>query len=531
MLNDPPEPNTILCPHCGERHPAGAHFCPLTGQTIQPAAELLCPHCQSTVDPTWSTCPACGHRLGPPPVPEKRNRWLPWLVVNLVLVLVVLGGWYLLSSYGSTREIGKLLVQKLTGKQAATPPVAAVVPASQTPISPEMVASTPAEIILDTAIPAPSATPEEISTLVLDPTFTPTPTSTATPTSLPPPSPVPTLAQVFEWTTQIVQRSQAVGYFTSMAIDPSDHAHIGFYQDNSDLVWYGHNDSGDWQFDYVVGGQETGFHLSLALDSQNRPHIAYRLAGKSQTPEARYVRWTGSAWELFRLYGTVTAFSDLSLALGPGDQPYISFQDADSLNLVYAVFSSQQGWSYQTIDGASQECKAFPIRVDQDGYPHFSYQSREGSLKYAALVNGQLQRSVVDEAPGTGAFSDLALAQDGTPIIAYYDSSQSALKVAILQGDTWEITLVDNEGEVGTFPAIALGPGGDIHISYYDAGSQALKYAHGRDGAWQVYVVDDFGEVGKYNSIALDSQGLPHIAYLDETNEDLKLADAFRAMP
>lgn len=534
-----------LCPHCGQPHPAGALFCPNTGKTLNakpaapapasappPSDDLTCPHCHQPVEPGWSTCPACARPLTPPPPQAKpRRRWLPWLAVNLVLVLIILGGWFLLDRYLPTRDVGQFVIQKLTGEKAT--PTAALIGlqslAEETQSPPEPSHTPPGPTAQDIAEASPTPTPEPTYTPEPSPTETASPT--ASPTLPPSPTPIPTLARIYEWTTQIVQRSQSVGYFTSLAIDPLDYLHVGYYQDNSDLVWYGHNDSGDWKFDYVVGGQETGFHLALDLDSQNRPHIAYRLAGKKQTPEARYVRWTGTSWELFRLYGTVTAFTDLSLALDANDLPHLSFQDADSFNLTHAVYSPQTGWAYQTIDRASQDSKFLPIRLDMADNPHFAYQSQEGNLKYAFLVGGQLHREVVDETPGTGAYSDLALDQTGTPVIAYYDSQESALKVAVLVGETWQITLVDNEGDVGTFPSIAVSPNGDIHVSYYDATNQDLKYAHGRNGAWQVYTVDDFGNVGKYNSIAVDSHGLPHITYLDEKNEDLMLADALLAQP
>ncbi|MFQ5615594.1 MAG: serine/threonine-protein kinase, partial [Anaerolineales bacterium] len=356
------------------------------------------------------------------------------------------------------------------------------------------------------------------------PTFTPTSTPTPTNTPLPTPTPIPTLPPAFSWTTEVIQKAQAVGYFTSLVIDNQGYFHIVYFQENSDVVWYAHNSSGEWIFDTVIGGQEKGFHLSLQLDKEGIPNIAYHILGNKQSPRVHYLRWIGQDWELIKVSEAFSANTDVSLYLGPDDRPHIIYLDGYSYNVKYMNFNKQRGWDTQTVDAARQDCQSFPLIVDTDGTPHILYCALNGGLMYATLIGNVWNRVVVDQNNGAGLFSSLVLDKNGNPHVAYYDPQTQALKYAFWTGNTWEIQVVDEEGDVGKHPSIAVDLNGYIHISYYDATNTALKYAHGREGQWNIYMVDNVGDVGKWNSLALSPEGLPRISYLDETNEDLKFA-------
>jgi len=504
------------CPHCGQPHPVNAQFCPVTGQEIAVLVAPLCPNCGREVQPAWVRCPSCATILRPEAVSPagvsstppaiSRLRIGCLLIVLVFLLCLVGGGWFLWGDPGGWEKM-----------------VAVVIPPTATSTLTATPTLTPTGTFTPSPTPIPSATPPPSPT----PTETPLPTATLPPTS----TPAPTLPPAFTWNFDVVQRAQSVGYFTSMLIDPQGNLHIAYFQDNSDIVHHAHNETGQWQFDYVVGGQETGYHLSFDLDVNGQPHFAFHILGNKQTPEIRYIVGVGATQKLFRVFGTYSANSDVSLELGADGNPHITFLDGYTFNVKYTSYTPQNGWAMETVAAANPDCQSLPLVLDAGGTPHLVYQGQTGGLYYATRQGNNWISELVDEAPGAGHFSALALDSTGQPHIAYYDREQKALKYATRAGDAWEITVVDATADVGQYPSMAIDSLGQIYISYYDASNTALKLAHGRGGQWDLYTVDDNGNVGKWNSLVVKSGGIPYISYLDEDNEDLKLAWAIPANP
>jgi uncharacterized protein YjiK len=88
---------TFTCPHCNQAHPAGARFCPVTGETIPEIH--ICSSCGEQVHYDWKVCPQCGGSLGEEGALRKiqpgerthgksKRRWLVGVLILGVLVLV-----------------------------------------------------------------------------------------------------------------------------------------------------------------------------------------------------------------------------------------------------------------------------------------------------------------------------------------------------------------------------------------------------------------------------------------------------------
>jgi hypothetical protein len=81
-------------------------------------------------------------------------------------------------------------------------------------------------------------------------------------------------------------------------------------------------------------------------------------------------------------------------------------------------------------------------------------------------------------------------------------------------------TVVDNGGDsgwdykfVGSPASIAVGNDDTVHIAYYDASNHAFKYARKEGSIWQVETIDAFGTYRQSVSIAIDRQGAVHVLY------------------
>ncbi len=362
------------------------------------------------------------------------------------------------------------------------------------------------------------------------PSLTPSPTISPTPTEIPTNTPIPTPIPVFTWKTQVLRSTFSVGAFSSLKIDSQGYLHVLYFQDTTDKVWYGHNTTGDWEYEFIQGEAGHGFHLSLALDGQDMPHFAYNNVQNKNAEPYLWYRWlTPYGWSSrFREGDYKVLNSDISMALDPSGMPYFSFQSAYDYSLMVATFTQADGFITQKVGDASENCSTLPIVVDTQGDPHVSFCAPEG-LVYAHRQGDNWRLETVDPKPGIGTFSDLALDAQGRPHIAYYDLEYGILKYARRTENGWQIQEVDTDEDTGRFPSLAIDSQGGVHISYYDVTRSSLRYAYWDGEDWNLETVDRKRDVGQYNSLALDPvSGEPRISYYDATREDLKIALAVR---
>lgn len=180
-MNIDNEAYTEKCPHCGQTHPLGAHFCPLTGAHLEPT-KINCPHCGQPVEPSWMRCPHCAAQLPSPGKTTTGKKWL-WLAAGLLLLLT-LGAvgvaWGL-----STKEPASEEPPKARAMGVSSPTLDTSKPVLATP-SPN-----PSPNPATTTSPTPALLPTHSPTatiIQLDPTLTNTliPTLAHSPTATPP---------------------------------------------------------------------------------------------------------------------------------------------------------------------------------------------------------------------------------------------------------------------------------------------------------------------------------------------------------
>jgi hypothetical protein len=317
---------------------------------------------------------------------------------------------------------------------------------------------------------------------------------------------------------------------------------------------------------------DTGIGASIALDSQGRPHIAYIVR---QNQDIRYAVKTGAAWTVqpgplyadertgvtlvldsvdnpgiahngsyFRRVagGWVekymggfapwfsTAAQDASGGLqgvtiwswGSGDyEGYVSY--TERIGDTWSDFVLDDGTFYPTNPHAS-------IVIDKHGDPHVSVTPTAGdSVRYWHRKNGVWSRVVFTP----GAWSSIALDEQDSPRISYYDIIARDLVLAFQYDGAWVTAPLDQTGDVGEYTSQKI-RGGVSHVTYYTKSSGDLRYAVFNPSGGQtpvIQTVDSAGDVGAWSSLALDEQGRPHIAYRDAGNGHLKYATATVNVP
>jgi len=91
------------------------------------------------------------------------------------------------------------------------------------------------------------------------------------------------------WIIQPVDSERVVGYYTSIALDSSDHAHISYRDWRKDDLKYARWDGKSWIIQTVESEGVVGHYTSIALDSSDYPHISYYDTAHG---DLKYARWT-----------------------------------------------------------------------------------------------------------------------------------------------------------------------------------------------------------------------------------------------
>ena len=180
------------------------------------------------------------------------------------------------------------------------------------------------------------------------------------------------------------------------------------------------------------------------------------------------------------------------------------------------------------------------MRLDLNGFPVIShYDPANGDLRLTRCYDPSCvlaNTNVVDAGAGefVGQFTSLQLDSFDTPVISYYNATTGVLKLAHCQdldcADPASINTVDDTSDMGQYSSLALAQDGNPVISYYDAINGNLVLARCDDpdcagGNDQGTSVDtNEGDIGQYSSLALDVfDDTPVIAYYNFDDADLKL--------
>ncbi len=180
------------------------------------------------------------------------------------------------------------------------------------------------------------------------------------------------------------------------------------------------------------------------------------------------------------------------------------------------------------------------IAIGDDGNPVIShYDNTNKNLKVAKCSNAACTSATLttvdDTAARVGHYSSIAIGTDGNPVISHRDFTNGNLKVAKCSNaacTSATLTTVDSTASVGAFSSIAIGTDGNPVISHWDSTNGNLKVAKCSNAACTsatLTTVDDTASVGHYSSIAIGTDGNPVISHRDFTNGNLKVAKCSNA--
>ena len=214
------------------------------------------------------------------------------------------------------------------------------------------------------------------------------------------------------WQVRTVDPQEGSGKFNCTAAGANNSLHIAYANVSTGTtglryaVWQG---SG-WKTEIVDGGdtaigEAVGFSACLAMDSTGDPHVIY---SNESRPSIRYAARKNNRWTIQVVEGlAAVAYPDRnSIAIGPGDRPYLGYFDAGRGELRVA-YPSGKAWVIETVDGGG--C-GFNSSLETDAtYIYVAYSDAvQGGLKVA-------RRPLASDISGIGATGQKATAPDTAP--------------------------------------------------------------------------------------------------------------------
>ena len=326
---------------------------------------------------------------------------------------------------------------------------------------------------------------------------------------------------------QIADDQGTRGDHSSLALDASDLAHVGYYANSGrDLIYGAQQTNATWIAQTVDGPDDVGKYTSLAFDPTGVLHIAYSNASDKDLMLA--TRQSGGTWTVEVVDGVGDVGEYTSIAFDASGGAHISYYDRGNKDLMYATRPRAGIWAVQAVDSASDVGQYTSLALGPSGAVHISYyDASDRDLKYATRPSGGAWTvQTVASAGDVGKYTSLAIDGTGAAHVSYYgESTKDLLYATEIAPGSWKTETVESQGDVGKYTSLALDGAGAARLSYYDEGARDLKYAAQLpDESWAVQVVDGVNDVGTYTSIAVDSLGHAHISYYDASASNLKYA-------
>ena len=219
-----------------------------------------------------------------------------------------------------------------------------------------------------------------------------------------------------------------------LAIDSAGKFHVSFWQSDSEGNWitYSYGLLGAIVSTRVVYGdnsQAFSWYTSMAVDSNNVAHMIYINLNTYVLTYTNSLDWTKKV----ELTG-VDIWANI--AIGQGNSVHLSYFTYPNRALNYAVLSGSSFTSTlldNTVDSGSHRSS---IAIDSSGWVHIGYMdypagSNKPIVKYATNVGGSWNTKLVDGSSNAGSDNDIAIGSDGYARIAYYYPGNSDLKYAI----------------------------------------------------------------------------------------------------
>ncbi|MGH2556777.1 MAG: cupredoxin domain-containing protein [Actinomycetota bacterium] len=267
-----------------------------------------------------------------------------------------------------------------------------------------------------------------------------------------------------------------------------------------------------------------GTRTAIAVDGQDRHHVAWSTpkGGLFYASDA-----AGSFGEADRI--TESPAFGVSIALGPGGTPWVSFYSGGSLRVAQRTAGT---WTIEEIQRnagpASDPATVTAIRITSGGEPIVAY-GDQGRTVVARRSGGAWN---TEQVPGDGGYGiSLALDSNGVPHVAFYDVNGNVRLARSTGGGSWEsadvaTTAAGPDGKSDPRWSTGIGVDGDgtTVITWSDTKANQIMLADNRDDTVNSRPVLSSTN-GTNSSLALSADGQSQaLVWFDSANANLEVA-------
>ena len=300
----------------------------------------------------------------------------------------------------------------------------------------------------------------------------------------------------------------------AVALSTSGEPHVTFYDEVQRDLIYLFREGRQWGRVTVASEGDVGLYTSLVLDEAHQPHITFYDASLGIL---KYAHWTGESWliEVVDDAGDTGLYSVVSLN-GNG-QPVVVYFSRTEEAVKLATRAGNGGWQAETVVVLGSQERTYLSLVIGDGdVPHVSfYDSVERTLNYATVVAGEWLTGVVDDDQWVGQANSIGVDEQGYPHISYFDNFNRHVKYAGWTGSEW---LVEVVAEVGGFilnihTSLAVDSTGVPFVSYHTPSPSRIEVAHRSENGW---VAEEAGQgllFATGRTLVLDEMDVPVVVF------------------
>lgn len=283
-------------------------------------------------------------------------------------------------------------------------------------------------------------------------------------------------------------------------------------------------------------------NISMAIPSDGFPVISFYVANLSVVKCGNASCSSGNTTTVVDQPGGTDVGLYSSIAIGTDNLPIISYYDNTNLDLKVTHCGNAtctSGNSTTAVDTTGNVGLYTSITVPSDGQAIISYyDATNGNLvigRCGAVVCVSITKATADSTGDVGQYTSAAIyPTTGYPVVAYYDVTNTNPKFLkcgnadcssgnnIVNLDNGVFGLND-----GQYTAIAIANDGLPVVTFYDASNTRLGFSKFTNVALTstngTSVEPGGGSNGTFSSVAVPTSGHPIVSYYDATNGNLKI--------
>jgi hypothetical protein len=186
-----------------------------------------------------------------------------------------------------------------------------------------------------------------------------------------------------QWKIEVVddgqKKSNAVGGFPSVKVDSIGRIHISYIDSVNYILKYAVKQDNTWNIEIVDDSESVSNFTSLALDQSGNPYISYTVDKRPNKPDLWLAKRIEGKWLVELVDTEEVAGNYCSLVLDDCSNIYITYSFMKKLKFAKNIHGL---WSFDLVD-PSGTITYTSLSIDADGMPYIVYCDKDRGVKYA----------------------------------------------------------------------------------------------------------------------------------------------------